>query len=106
MVRTVTQHRASRAQDFSRPSVSCCLIFRHPSHHWYLQHDTVQIASDGGRVCRPLIICDKGVPRVKDEHLKVGPTAGPAGAVHLSDAEWSSAQCASGVQATMLGSAC
>jgi len=40
-----------------------------PSHP---QHDTVQIASDGGRVCRPLIICDKGVPRVKDEHLRVG----------------------------------
>ena len=33
------------------------------------QHDTVQIASDGGRVCRPLIICDKGVPRVNQEHL-------------------------------------
>lgn len=38
----------------------------------YMQHDTVQIASDGGRVCRPLIICDRGVPRVKDEHLQVG----------------------------------
>jgi hypothetical protein len=37
----------------------------------YLQHDSVQIASDGGRVCRPLIICDHGVPRVKEEHLKV-----------------------------------
>lgn len=37
----------------------------------YLQHDTVQIASDGGRVCRPLIICDRGVPRVTDEHLQV-----------------------------------
>lgn len=29
----------------------------------------MQIASDGGRVCRPLIICDRGVPRVRDEHL-------------------------------------
>lgn len=47
------------------------------------QHDTVQIASDGGRVCRPLIICDKGVPRVKDEHLKVGPQQ-----LHLSEARW------------------
>ncbi|PSC73428.1 DNA-directed RNA polymerase III subunit RPC2 [Micractinium conductrix] len=37
----------------------------------YLQHDTVQIASDGGRVCRPLIICDRGVPRVTDEHLQL-----------------------------------
>jgi hypothetical protein len=36
----------------------------------------LQLASDGGRVCRPLIICDKGVPRVRDEHLKVGFTAG------------------------------
>jgi len=34
------------------------------------QHDTVQIASDGGRVCRPLIICDKGVPRVRKEHFE------------------------------------
>jgi DNA-directed RNA polymerase III subunit RPC2 len=37
----------------------------------YMQHDTVQIASDGGRVCRPLIICDAGVPRVRQEHLQV-----------------------------------
>ena len=29
---------------------------------------TVHIASDGGRVCRPLIICDAGVPRVTAEH--------------------------------------
>ena len=33
------------------------------------QHDTVQIASDGGRVCRPLIICDNGVPRIQKQHL-------------------------------------
>ena len=37
----------------------------------YMQHDTVHIASDGGRVCRPLIICDHGVPRVKEGHLQV-----------------------------------
>ena len=37
----------------------------------YSQHDTVHIASDGGRVCRPLIICDAGVPRVAREHLQV-----------------------------------
>lgn len=35
----------------------------------YTQHDSVQIASDGGRVCRPLIICDQGWPRVTAEHL-------------------------------------
>lgn len=36
----------------------------------YMQHDSVQIASDGGRVCRPLIICDQGRPRVAAEHLR------------------------------------
>ncbi|PIN14066.1 RNA polymerase III, second largest subunit [Handroanthus impetiginosus] len=30
----------------------------------------VYIASDGGRVCRPLIIADKGVSRIKDHHMK------------------------------------
>lgn len=29
----------------------------------------IYIASDGGRVCRPLIICDDGVSRVKQSHL-------------------------------------
>ena len=33
------------------------------------QFPTVQISSDGGRVCRPLIICDNGVPRVKARHI-------------------------------------
>lgn len=28
------------------------------------------IASDGGRVCRPLIIVDDGTPRVQDFHLQ------------------------------------
>lgn len=35
----------------------------------YAQHDAIHIASDGGRVCRPLIICDNGVPRVRLEHI-------------------------------------
>lgn len=35
----------------------------------YTQHDSVHIASDGGRVCRPLIICNNGVPRVQQQHL-------------------------------------
>lgn len=35
----------------------------------YAHHDAVHISSDGGRVCRPLIICDNGIPRVKPEHL-------------------------------------
>ncbi|KAJ7949400.1 DNA-directed RNA polymerase subunit beta [Quillaja saponaria] len=30
----------------------------------------VYIASDGGRVCRPLVIADKGISRVKEHHMK------------------------------------
>ncbi|KAK7256943.1 hypothetical protein RIF29_30558 [Crotalaria pallida] len=30
----------------------------------------VYLASDGGRVCRPLVIADKGVSRVKEHHMK------------------------------------
>ncbi|GAB2283837.1 DNA-directed RNA polymerase III subunit 2 [Dionaea muscipula] len=30
----------------------------------------VYIASDGGRVCRPLVIAGKGVSRIKDCHMK------------------------------------
>ena len=42
----------------------------------YRQHDAVNIASDGGRVCRPLIICERGAPRVTAEHTaKVGSPA-------------------------------
>ena len=37
----------------------------------YLLQDSCYIASDGGRVCRPLIICDAGVPRVTQDHLDV-----------------------------------
>jgi len=35
----------------------------------YVIQNSLHIASDGGRVCRPLIICDAGVPRVKDSHI-------------------------------------
>ncbi|XP_031570048.1 DNA-directed RNA polymerase III subunit RPC2-like isoform X2 [Actinia tenebrosa] len=31
---------------------------------------SVNIAADGGRVCRPYIIVDKGQPRVTDKHIK------------------------------------
>lgn len=30
----------------------------------------VYIASDGGRVCRPLLIADRGVSRIKEHHMK------------------------------------
>ncbi|CAH9134445.1 unnamed protein product [Cuscuta epithymum] len=30
----------------------------------------VYIASDGGRVCRPLVIADRGIPRIKEHHMK------------------------------------
>ncbi|XP_017970034.1 PREDICTED: DNA-directed RNA polymerase III subunit 2 [Theobroma cacao] len=30
----------------------------------------VYIASDGGRVCRPLVIADKGISRIKESHMK------------------------------------
>ncbi|KAL5712792.1 DNA-directed RNA polymerase [Ranunculus cassubicifolius] len=30
----------------------------------------VYIASDGGRVCRPLVIADKGVSRIKEHHMQ------------------------------------
>ncbi|CAO2046704.1 unnamed protein product [Urochloa humidicola] len=31
----------------------------------------IHIASDGGRVCRPLIIADNGISRVKEDHIKM-----------------------------------
>ncbi len=37
--------------------------------HCHLQQDAAYISCDGGRVCRPLIICDQGVPRVRQEHI-------------------------------------
>mmetsp|Transcript_18127 Transcript_18127/g.33118 ORF Transcript_18127/g.33118 Transcript_18127/m.33118 type:complete len:1156 (-) Transcript_18127:48-3515(-) len=38
--------------------------------HVQLQQDACHISCDGGRVCRPLIICDAGVPRVRKEHIE------------------------------------
>ncbi|GFR49601.1 hypothetical protein Agub_g11671, partial [Astrephomene gubernaculifera] len=37
--------------------------------HVHLQGDACYVSADGGRVCRPLIICDAGVPRVRQEHI-------------------------------------
>jgi DNA-directed RNA polymerase III subunit RPC2 len=40
------------------------------NHH----HKTVNIACDGGRICRPMIIVENGRPRVMTEHIVVGRT--------------------------------
>lgn len=40
------------------------------SIHTNTHQRAVQIATDGGRVCRPLIIVENGVPKVKERHLK------------------------------------
>jgi DNA-directed RNA polymerase III subunit RPC2 len=37
------------------------------NHH----HRTVNIASDGGRICRPMIIVDGGKPSVTEHHTEV-----------------------------------
>ncbi|EJU00374.1 subunit of DNA dependent RNA-polymerase [Dacryopinax primogenitus] len=37
------------------------------NHH----HKTVHIAADGGRICRPMIIVEKGRPRVTEDHIKL-----------------------------------
>jgi hypothetical protein len=36
----------------------------------YVFQHCVYIASDGGRVCRPLVIADKGISRIKEHHMK------------------------------------
>jgi len=46
----------------------------------YVIQNTLHVASDGGRVCRPLIICDGGVPRVTDAHIQ----ALKAGRMHFN----------------------
>jgi DNA-directed RNA polymerase III subunit RPC2 len=35
-----------------------------------VMNQTINISSDGGRVCRPLIIVDRGIPRFKDQDIK------------------------------------
>lgn len=37
------------------------------NHH----HRSVHIASDGGRICRPMIIVERGQPRVRTEHIEL-----------------------------------
>lgn len=36
-----------------------------------IQQQAIHIASDGGRICRPMIIVEEGRPRVKDVHIRV-----------------------------------
>ncbi|BGP19947.1 hypothetical protein JCM10213_006723 [Rhodosporidiobolus nylandii] len=36
-----------------------------------LQQQAIHIASDGGRICRPLIIVENGVSKVKEHHMKM-----------------------------------
>ncbi|KAI9296304.1 DNA-directed RNA polymerase III subunit RPC2 [Neoconidiobolus thromboides FSU 785] len=33
-------------------------------------HKSINVSSDGGRICRPLIIVENGIPMVTEEHLK------------------------------------
>ncbi|KXN92694.1 DNA-directed RNA polymerase III subunit RPC2, partial [Leucoagaricus sp. SymC.cos] len=49
--------RASRFSEF---------VSIYVNHH----HRAVHIASDGGRICRPMIIVENGRPRVTSEHIK------------------------------------
>lgn len=39
----------------------------------YINHHqkTIHVASDGGRICRPMVIVENGKPRVKTEHIEV-----------------------------------
>ncbi|TFL07260.1 beta and beta-prime subunits of DNA dependent RNA-polymerase [Pterulicium gracile] len=48
--------RASRVSEF---------VSVYTNHH----HKAIHIASDGGRICRPMIIVDKGRPRVTAQHV-------------------------------------
>jgi DNA-directed RNA polymerase III subunit RPC2 len=36
-----------------------------------LHQQAVHIASDGGRICRPMIIVENGAPRVRPHHIQV-----------------------------------
>lgn len=59
--RLVETFRLMRRAGYVNEFVSIC-----PNHH----HRFVNIASDGGRVCRPYIIVKNGRPRVADRHIQ------------------------------------
>ena len=33
--------------------------------------DSIQISVDGGRLCRPLVICERGCPKLTQDHVNV-----------------------------------
>ena len=51
-----------------------------------VSHGTVSISADGGRICRPLIVCRKGRPRLKDE--QIAKVCLPAAGQHLGRQLW------------------
>lgn len=59
--RLVETFRLMRRAGYVNEFVSIC-----PNH----QHRFVNIASDGGRVCRPYIIVKNGKPKVQDRHIQ------------------------------------
>ncbi|KAK2568336.1 DNA-directed RNA polymerase III subunit RPC2 [Acropora cervicornis] len=59
--RLVEAFRLMRRAGYVNEFVSIC-----PNH----QHRFVNIASDGGRVCRPYIIVKNGKPKVQDRHIQ------------------------------------
>lgn len=59
--RLVETFRLMRRAGYISEFVSIC-----PNH----QHRFVNIASDGGRVCRPYIIVKNGKPKVTDQHIQ------------------------------------
>jgi DNA-directed RNA polymerase III subunit RPC2 len=61
-MRFVSQfRRLRRARRFSE------FVSIYVNHH----HRTVHIASDGGRICRPMIIVERGRSKVTSEHTMV-----------------------------------
>lgn len=60
--RLISKFRRMRRSGRLNEFVSIC-----PNHH----QRCVYIASDGGRVCRPYIIVERGQPRVTDAHIEM-----------------------------------
>ena len=61
-------------QQYVSQRYGCCRDLRRGGHlgefvNVHLQNDACYISADGGRVCRPLIICDNGVPRITSQHI-------------------------------------